>query len=180
MAAPKGNRFWELRSKHGRDKLFETPELMWEAACEYFKWCQNNPFMEVQQAKVNPVPIKDEKTGKYSWPPNLIELPKMRPFTLHGLCLYMDCGTAYFRNFKSEERAHGEGFKSVIAKIEEVIYNQKFSGAASGFFNSNIIARDLGLKDSIEQDITSKGQSINTSINIYPPGVEELEIKEGE
>ena len=26
MAAPKGNQFWMLRSKHGRDKLFATPE----------------------------------------------------------------------------------------------------------------------------------------------------------
>lgn len=150
-AAPKGNRFWELRSKHGRDKLFETPELMWQAACEYFKWCQDNPFMEVEQAKGGSFkPVQDEKTGQWTFPPNLIELPKMRPFTLHGLCLYMDCGTAYFRNFKSEERAQGEGFKSVIGKIEETIYNQKFSGAASGFLNANIIARDLGLADKSE------------------------------
>ena len=39
MAAPKGNQFWMLRSKHGRDKLFATPEALWEAACEYFQWC---------------------------------------------------------------------------------------------------------------------------------------------
>ena len=38
MAAPKGNQFWMLRSKHGRDKLFATPEALWEAACEYFQW----------------------------------------------------------------------------------------------------------------------------------------------
>ena len=29
MAAPKGNQFWMLRSKHGRDKLFATPEALW-------------------------------------------------------------------------------------------------------------------------------------------------------
>ena len=43
MGAPKGNQFWKLRSKHGRDKLFTTPELLWQAACEYFEWCENNP-----------------------------------------------------------------------------------------------------------------------------------------
>lgn len=42
MAAPKGNQFWMLRSKHGRDKLFATPEALWEAACEYFQWCDEN------------------------------------------------------------------------------------------------------------------------------------------
>jgi hypothetical protein len=38
QGAPKGNEFWKLRSKHGRDKLFATPELFWQAALEYFQW----------------------------------------------------------------------------------------------------------------------------------------------
>lgn len=147
--APQGNQFWKLRSKHGRDKLFETPELLWEAACEYFEWCEENPLMEVEQAKGTSKPEKDDE-GKFVWPPNLIELPKMRPFTMQGLCLYLDCGTAYFRNFKSEERSQSKDFKSIIGKIEETIYNQKFSGAAAGFLNANIIARDLGLSDKTE------------------------------
>ena len=130
MPAPKGNKFWELRSKHGRDKLFETPQLMWEAACEYFEWCIKNNFIEI-----------DYRGSKR------VEIPKMRPFTLHGLCSYLNCNTAYFRAFKSQDRALKEDFITVIANIEETIYNQKFSGAAAGFLNSNIIARDLGLVD---------------------------------
>jgi hypothetical protein len=47
MGAPKGNQFWKLRSKHGRDTLFESPEKMWEAACEYFQWCDDNPLLEI-------------------------------------------------------------------------------------------------------------------------------------
>ena len=45
MAVPKGNQFWKIRSKHGRDKLFATPELMLEAAMEYFEWCDANPWI---------------------------------------------------------------------------------------------------------------------------------------
>ena len=30
MAAPKNNSFWKMRSKHGRDKIFKTPEIMLE------------------------------------------------------------------------------------------------------------------------------------------------------
>ena len=48
MAAPKGNQFWKLHSKHGRDTLFSTPDLMWEAACEYFQWCDDNPWRVVK------------------------------------------------------------------------------------------------------------------------------------
>ena len=40
-----GNEGWRNRSKHGRDTLFAFPPLMWEAACEYFKWCDENPFV---------------------------------------------------------------------------------------------------------------------------------------
>ena len=41
-------------------------------------------------------------------------------------------------------------FSSVITRIEQTIYAQKFEGAAVGSFNANIIARDLGLKDKSE------------------------------
>lgn len=81
----------------------------------------------------------------------IVEVPKMRPFTTHGLCLYLDCNTAYFRQFKTN---CSEDFSTIIKQIEEVIYNQKFSGAASGFLNANLIARDLGLVDKKEVDNT--------------------------
>jgi len=142
MAAPKGNQFWKIRSKHGRDKLFASPSLLWDAACEYFQWCDNNPFQEdnIELVKVNG--IGDEVRR--------VPINKMRPYTLQGLCGYLDCSTSYFRQFKSAERENSEDFVTIITRIEEIIYNQKFSGAAAGFFNSNIIARDLGLTDKKE------------------------------
>lgn len=147
MPAPKGNNFWELRSKHGRDKLFGSPKIMWQAACEYFAWCVNNPLIEI-----------DYRSGKK------IQLPKMRPFTLHGLCHYLNCNSAYFRSFKSQERALKEDFITVIADIEETIYNQKFTGAAVGFLNANIISRDLGLSD--RQELTGKnGEPLTQPFN---------------
>lgn len=134
MAAPVGNEFWKMRSKHGRDKLFESPDLLWEAACEYFQWCENNPLIEVDYRGKDAVQVA---------------LPKMRPFTMQGLCLYLDCNTGYFRDFKA---AKHEGFSPILTRIEETVYNQKFVGAASGFLNPNIIARDLGLADKKEVD----------------------------
>jgi len=49
-------------------------------------------------------------------------------------------------------RENKEDFLTVITRIEEIIYEQKFTGSASGFFNANIIARDLGLADKKEVD----------------------------
>lgn len=139
MAAPEGNQFWKLRSKHGRDILFKTPDLLWEAACEYFDWAESNPLIEI------------DFRGKDA---NEVELPKMRPFTIHGLCRYLDCNTHYFNNFDEEKH---EGFSDVITRIREILYEQKFSGAAAGFLNPNIIARDLGLREKTDLNQTMSG-----------------------
>lgn len=156
MAAPIGNQFWKLRSKHGRNKLFATPELMWEAAEEYFEWCEENPLIEIDYRG------KDVEQ---------VELPKMRPFTLHGLCGYLDCNTLYFNDFQSslagKKDKLSKDFSIIITRIREVIYNQKFSGAAAGFLNPNIIARDLGLTD--KTDLTTAGEKLGIKdITIEP------------
>lgn len=134
MAAPKGNRFWELRSKHGRDKLFATPELLWQAACEYFKWCQDNPLYET-------------KVFNYQGEIVMAEVPKIRAMTISGLCFYLHCNEGYFRTFKIQLPEGEKDFNAIISEIESVIYNQKFQGAAADLLNSNIIARELGLSD---------------------------------
>jgi hypothetical protein len=154
MAAPVGNQFWKLRSKHGRDKLFTSPKLMLEAAQEYFEWCEENALMEV------------DFRGKDA---DRVELPKMRAFTLHGLCLYLDCGTAYFRQFKGglkpNESEVDKDFSTVVTRIEEIIYEQKFTGSAAGFLNPNIIARDLGLRDTKEIG-NIPGESFNVTLDL--------------
>lgn len=146
MAAPKGNQFWKLRSKHGRNKIFETPELLWEAACEYFEWCEQNPLIEIVHDKLKENGFGDRLT--------MVEIPKMRPFTIQGLCLYLDCNTQYLNDFEQAlKEKPNKDFSLIITRIREIIYNQKFSGAASGFLNPNIIARDLGLSDKKELDM---------------------------
>jgi hypothetical protein len=131
MAAPAGNQFWKLRSKHGRDKIFQDPETLWEAACEYFDWCEKNPLIEVD--------FKGKDATR-------VELPKMRAFTWSGLELFVDIES--LRDYKKKEEY--KDFQQVITRIEQIIYTQKFTGAAAGFLNPNIIARDLGLSDKKE------------------------------
>lgn len=139
--ATKGNQFWKLRSKHGRDKLFATPDLMWDAACEYFQWCEDNPLQEEKVFHSSGIITKGTES-------------KMRAFTLTGLCLYLDCNTVYFtqfeNNIKNKSDEISKGFSKVITRIRETLYTQKFEGAAAGFLNPNIIARDLGLTDKQE------------------------------
>lgn len=131
MAAPIGNEFWKLRSKHGRDKIFADPSVMWETACEYFQWCEDNPIK--QQNWVG-------KDG------NEVERELTRPFTLSGLSVYMDCDEQTLKNYGTKEEH--KDFFGVYTRISQIIRTQKFEGAAVGIFNANIIARDLGLSDS--------------------------------
>ncbi|WP_310982257.1 terminase small subunit, partial [Klebsiella pneumoniae] len=48
MAAPKGNKFWLARSKHGRNPKFSDPEKLWDACCEYFDWVEKHPLWETK------------------------------------------------------------------------------------------------------------------------------------
>jgi hypothetical protein len=151
MGATKGNRFWELRSRHGRKTLFETPQLLWEAACEYFAWCEDNPLIEID--------FKGKDAER-------VEIPKMRAMTMQGLCLFLDCNVVYFNHFETElkkrEDELSKDFCKIVARIRETIYQQKFTGAAAGFLNPNIIARDLGLTE--KKEVEHSGYMTNTII----------------
>lgn len=139
MAAPIGNQFWKLRTKHGKDAIFSTPEILWEAACEYFEHCEQNPLTEQ-----NWVGRDGEEVHK----------KHMRPFTQAGLCIYLGISEQAFRDMKVRN-----DYVEVCNIISQIIKNQKFEGAAVGLFNANIIARDLGLKDN--QDVTTNGEALN-------------------
>lgn len=134
MPAPKGNQFWKLRSKHGRDRLFATPALLWESACEYFDWCDKHPWEKVD--------FKGKDIQE-------VKLPTARPYTITGLCLYLDCSKNFLEQFELSltDSEQDKDFSGIITRIRETIYTQKFEGAAVGAYNANIIARDLGLVD---------------------------------
>lgn len=144
-----GNQFWKLRSKHGRDKLFATPELLWEAACEYFEWCQENPLIAHEAKVIN--------IGDFKSKVEIVKVPKLRAFNLYELCIYLGCNTKYFNDLEESLRGKNDsvskGFSEVCTRIRETIFSQKFTGAAAGLLNHNIIARDLGLVDKQENKI---------------------------
>ncbi|MDE9467059.1 DNA-packaging protein [Xenorhabdus bovienii] len=137
MAAPKGNRFWEARSSHGRKPIFESPDQLWTACTEYFEWVDDNPLHEIKAFSFQGVITK-------------AKLPKMRAMTLTGLCLFLDISEDTWRLYRARE-----DFIEVTTRAEKIIYDQKFSGAAADLLNANIIARDLGLKEQQQvEDVT--------------------------
>ena len=172
-----GNKFWQQRSKHGRGRLFKSADLLWEAACEYFQWCDDNPWVKVEQIKSAPkidsaifmMDNVDNKALMEVMNNSLVELPTARPYTIQGLCSYLDgINVGYFNDFeeslKDKTDNASKDFSVVITRIRETIYQQKFEGATVGAFNATIISRDLGLTD--KKDHTSNGETITTPARI--------------
>lgn len=155
MSATKGNKFWEARSSHGRKPMFATPEDLWEACTEYFEWIVDNP-------------LKKCEAFAYQGVVELKDIPLMRAMTIGGLCIFLDIARTTWDDYRARK-----DYYSVVNAIEEIIRDQKFSGAAAGLLNANIIARDLGLKDSTASEVSGpNGGPIDNKWTI-----EVLEIK---
>lgn len=135
MAAPARNEFWRLvKAPTGRPPSY-TPQQLWEKALEYFEWYEENPLYEC-------------KVFNYQGEIVTANIPKMRAMTESSFCLFAGIDRKTFINYKGAEGY--QEFFHIAANISQIIYNQKFEGAAAEFLNANIIARELGLADKSE------------------------------
>ena len=145
MAAPKNNSFWKQRQKHGRDKIFASPDALWEAACDYFEWCDANPW-SVQKTK---------KKGKSK---EIETTPTQRPYTNAGLCVYLGVNTDYLNEITDKD------YSGIITRIKQIIETNQVEGAMVGAYNANIVARINGLTE--KTDLTSNGEKLAANIQV--------------
>lgn len=143
-----GNEIWRLVKNPGRKREFESPEQLWQEAVKYFQWVDENPY-----------PAEDFiRGGDYAG--QKVTIHRKRPYTLQALCIFLEVNTVYFNHFEAQLKDRKDeislAFSKVVTCIREIIYTQKFEGAAAGFFHHNIIARDLGLVDKKDQSIHAK------------------------
>lgn len=139
MAAPKGNQYYLIAESTGRPLEYQPDELRVKFN-EYSSWLVKNPLIEI-----------DYKSGKR------VRLPKMRPMTLEGFCIYAGIVIQTFKNYESRE-----DFLAVTTQIRLIVDNQQYEGAAAGFLNPNIVARKLGLKE--RTDATTNDKDIPAPI----------------
>lgn len=161
MAAPKKNEFWKARSKHGRDKIFSTLDILWDAACEYFQWVKDNPL---EKAIIY--------QGEISKKPESL----MRAMTIEGLCIFLDVETKTFYNYCDKDNESYKDFLHITTRIREIIRTQKFEGASAGLLNANIIARDLGLVD--KKDLSSEDGTMSPKADLSKFSKETLQSME--
>lgn len=130
--------------KRGTVSKFKDPEEILVGAEEYFAWCEKNPIKEEKVFCSNGEVVKATANTP-------------RPLTQAGICIFLGVGIKTWHEYKKKD-----GFSDVILAVEDIMFEQKFAGAAAGQFNANIISRDLGLIDKTMQDITSGGEKIRS------------------
>lgn len=132
--------FWKQKHRHaGRPKLFESPEMMLEAANEYFEVTAKRFWNDQKHSG-----------GK------IVNLKISPPFTILGFCLFIGASRNWWNEFRSaQEKEKDSKFLGVIRYISDMIEMQQIEGAAIGAFNGNIISRMLGLVDKKETEVTA-------------------------
>lgn len=132
MGAKIGNQTWKARTTHGRKKIFSSADNLYAACEEYFQWVEDNPLWE-------------HKVTQFQGAPVSMEVPKMRAMTISGLVIFLDITRDCWTKWKKDKE-----FQETVEKVECIIRDQKFTGAAADLFNANIIARDIGLTEKTE------------------------------
>lgn len=163
MGAHKGNEFYKkVKAPTGRPKKY-TPKELWDKAVEYFAWVESNPLF----------------TTKVLGNGRKIQIAIVRPMTEMAFCLFANISLDTFKRYKDSLGAYKD-FCGVSRNISLIIYTQKFEGAAIGLFNTNIIARELGLSEKTQTTIKPKvgldwENEINGIDKQYDPNVGEEE-----
>lgn len=124
--------FWNSRPSQKDTKRFEDPEDLLRSAFAYFAWIDDHPLKEAQ-------------LFHYKGAISEGQLNKMRPYTINGLAVFLGLAVSSLHLYRKDPV-----LKEAMEYIENVIYTQKFEGAAAGLLNSGLIARDLGLADKAE------------------------------
>jgi hypothetical protein len=155
MAAPEGNQFWKLRSTHGRDLLFSSPEILWQACIEYFEATDKRKWVRKDWVGKDAIQVERETDT---------------PYTLTGLYVFLDISPQTWKDYRGRE-----GFIEITTRVEQIMFTQKFEGAAVGAFNANIIARELGLKDTSEINLNDNRKA---TADLFPPDLGDESLKE--
>lgn len=132
-------------SKVGRPKKIESPEKLWELACSYFEEVDSRPFQKQDFIRGG------ESAGK------IVTLANIRPYSWAGFETYLiKHGIIYkLDRYKANTNGAYEEFRDVVSRIDRVMFDNKFEGAAVGAFNASIIARDLQLAEITKSEVNA-------------------------
>lgn len=130
----------------GRVKLFETPEHIWQAFCEYEKWVKANPRKRV---------VFVGKDGDKQ------EEPLERPLTLEGFEEYCLENYSDVHNYMDNTEGRYDDYKAICSRVKKAIRRDQIEGGMVGQYNPSITQRLNGLVDKSEHEIKAEPRIFN-------------------
>lgn len=129
------------RLLNSEPRIFLQASEFKKAALDYFLWAEDHPMLEEQVFQHKGAIVRADRH-------------KLRPFTKQGLASYLGIPVSRLDSYKQRKDPE---WAEAVEMIEQIIYDQKFTGAAAGLLNAPLIARDLGLADKNELSGPSGG-----------------------
>lgn len=140
MGAPKGNKF--ALGNSGRSKIWKNVKDLQKDIDAYFDWCDANPVKMLHNSQLNA-----DKTAP-------LEYDAARPYTIEGLCGFLECNRSTLLNYEKEEEY--EEFFHTIENAKNKIQQSKVERGLLGTAPASTTIFDLknnhGYKDKTEVD----------------------------
>lgn len=101
-----------------------------------------------EQLPIIQVPVTHVKLG-------VTHLPIPAPMTMEGFkCYLWDIGIGDVKRYIDNSEGKFNDYVPIITRIKQEIFNHNLSRAAAGMYKENLIARQLGLADKNQTNIS--------------------------
>lgn len=129
-----GNKFWMLRSTHGREKIFSSGEMIMAAFTEFMDHIYSQPLIEHDFVGKDATEVNKDKYRTPTW---------------SRFAVFCHVNTGYFRDLRSQVKVKNDelskGISVAIACVDDVLYSEKYEHAAAGFISASLIGKDIGI-----------------------------------
>jgi DNA-packaging protein gp3 len=122
---------WKVINSGGR-QVSNTPQMLWEQAVEYFKWCDDHP-VKAKRTLTSGKTQGDKVTVEFN-----------RPYSIKGFCLHCSISERYISDIKNTHLPDSE-WVMVVEKILMIIYTQNLEGAIVDLYNPIMVSKVLNM-----------------------------------
>lgn len=124
---------WELVNGQLREVQSNTPIDLWINACNYFKYCDDNPIINKDTIRVG-----KEAGTEY-------EIKKKRAYNIKALCLHCQISEEYIKDMRNLNDP-SNAYYNVVSKILYIIYAHVHENAMVDIYNPIFSSKVLNME----------------------------------
>lgn len=126
---------------------FETPEELWEQACNYFRWCLEHPLEKSELLRAG---ARTGDTATYE---------VARPITAAGLCIHTGITMQYLKEMTADPTKGM--WHQVCQRIYLIMLTDTIEKALAGIYNAPFTTKFLKLD---KEDVAKTNPVININV----------------